>query len=150
MTGRTIATRRTTPDVALLSQVLLGVALIAGLAGWRDPDQALRVVVGTIGAAALALATFAARRRILPWLVVAVDGWFVALGLTLGQSVRGAQMAVSGQWDPGPGEEELMIRFEHWLDPVVRMPVIAVLVVVGIVGMLAAIRSTSAGRTLAD
>jgi hypothetical protein len=121
-----------------------------GLAGWRDPDEAIRVVVGVIGAAALVLAAFAARRRLVPWLIVAVDGWFVALGLTLGQSVRGAQMAVSGQWDPGPDEVALMIRFEHWLDPVVRMPVIAVFVVVGIVGALAAIRSTSVGRTPAD
>jgi hypothetical protein len=150
MTGPTIPTRRTPRDTARLSQLVLGVALIVALAGWRDPDQALRVVVGVIGAAALALAAFAARRRLVPWLIVAVDGWFVALGLTLGQSVRGAQMAVSGQWDPGPDEVALMIRFEHWLDPVVRMPVIAVFVVVGMVGVLAAIRSTSADRTLAD
>ena len=147
MTGRTVPTRHSTRDVAFGSQLVLGAALIAGIAGWRDPDQATRVVVGMIGAAALVLATFAARRRIVPWLIVAVDGWFVALGLTLGQSVRGAQMAVSGQWDPGPDEVALMIRFEHWLDPVVRTPVIAVLVVVGIVGMLAAIQSTSAETT---
>jgi len=132
--------------VAPVAQLVLALALLAAVIGWRDPDAALRWTMPAIGAVGLGLAVAFRRQAIGRWIAIAIDLWFFLFGVMLSMSVASQRAGVSGQFDPGPDVITHLTRLESWLDPAVQGPVAAVFLIVGLAGAIAAARTR---RTLA-
>jgi hypothetical protein len=106
----------------------------------------LRWAMPGIGAVGLDLAVGARGRSAGPWLTVAIDAWFVVFGLMLSMTVAAEQIAVSGQFDPGPDVITHLNRLESWLDPMVQRPVAAAFLIAGTIGIVASAKARSAPR----
>ncbi len=131
--------RRSAPKIALTAQVVLALALLVAVVGWRDSDVALRVSIALIGVAGLLGGLAAYRVTGFRWVIVAIDTWFVLLGAMLSLSVAGARAGVD-HWDPAPAEIARLQRFEAWLDPAIHGPVAAAFLIAGTIGALAVAR----------
>jgi hypothetical protein len=133
-------TRPTARTVALGAQLALALAMVLAVVAWRDPDPILRWLIPLLGLGGLALGVLATRWSAGRWALVAVDLWFVLLGMMLTASVSSARVGVI-HYDPPPSEIAALERFDHWLDPALQNPITDVFLIAGTLGAVAAIRT---------
>jgi len=139
-TARPVAAR-----VAVAAQAVLAVALLAAVWGWRDADPGLRLAMPAIGFGGLAAGLLLRRRPAGRSLLIAIDVWFIAVGILFSMSVAAQLTMVSGQFDPGPDEIARLDRFASWLDPAIQSWVASAFKLAGTIGAVAVARSL--GRT---
>ncbi len=125
--------------IRTLVLAVLGVALAAAVAGWRDADGFLRILVPLIGVALLAATWLLRDRPVWPWVGGTAGTWFVAFGLMLSRSHAGECANVAGQCDLGP--DLALDRAAAWLEPAIQRPVAVAFLVAGFALVALAIRS---------
>ena len=141
MTARLPAMLRAPDHDRVRSIVLsvLGLGLAAAVAGWRDADATLRVVVPLIGLLLLGAAWILRRRSAWPWIGGAAGAWFTSFGLMLSRTHAGECAAVSGQCDIGP--DLGLDRAAAWLEPAIQRPVAVAFLIGGVALVVIALRS---------
>jgi hypothetical protein len=127
--------------VTVAAQLVLAVALLAAAWGWRDGDPMLRLAMPAIGFGGLAGGLLLRGRPAGRWILIAIDVWFVSVGIMLSMSVASELTKVSGQFDPGPDVIARLDRFSAWLDPAIQRWVASAFLFAGTIGAIAAARS---------
>jgi hypothetical protein len=118
---------------------VLGLGLAAAVAGWRDADATLQILVPLIGVALLAATWLVRGSAAGPWVAGTAGAWFAAFGLMLARSHAGECANVAGQCDLGP--DPALDRAAAWLEPAIQRPVAVAFLVAGVTLVALAVRS---------